>query len=177
MSVDPPGAKGKQMANERRFVVIGAGPAGLTAAYQLTKLGQKPVVLEKHKLVGGLARTENYKGFYFDIGGHRFFTKVEEVHAMWREILGEQFLKRPRLSRIYYKGKFFNYPLKPLNALKGLGFVESVLIILSYLKWQVFPYREEKTLDQWVTNRFGKRLFNTFFKPIPRRSGASPARS
>ena len=150
--------------SDRTTVVIGAGPAGLTAAYELTKLGERPVVLEKRHTVGGLACTETYKGFSFDMGGHRFFTKVEEVKKTWNEILGAQFLRRPRLSRIYYRGRFFFYPLKPLNALVGLGFWESILIVLSYLRWQLFPYRREDTFEQWVTNRFGRRLFLTFFK-------------
>jgi len=151
-------------SESRQFVIIGAGPAGLTAAYDLTKLGLRPVVLEKERLVGGLARTENYKGFHFDLGGHRFFTKVDEVEKMWRDVLGHDFLRRPRLSRIYYDSKFFFYPLKPLNALVGLGFWQSVLIVLSYLRWQLFPFRREDTFEQWVTNRFGRRLFETFFK-------------
>ena len=149
---------------DKQVVVIGAGPAGLTAAYELTKYGLSPIVLEKGNMVGGLARTENYKGFHFDIGGHRFFTKSQEVKKMWQEVLQDGFLRRPRLSRIYYKRKFFSYPLKPLNAFKGLGFFESVLIILSYLRWQLFPYQRVDTFEQWVTNRFGKRLFLTFFK-------------
>lgn len=149
---------------EKKVVVIGAGPAGLTAAYELAKLDVRPIVLEKADKVGGLARTEGYKGFYFDIGGHRFFTKVDEVNKMWHEILGEDFLHRPRLSRIYYNRKFFHYPLKPLNALAGLGFWESTLIALSYVRWRLAPYRHEETFEQWVTNRFGKRLFRTFFK-------------
>lgn len=148
----------------KQVVVIGGGPAGLTAGYELTKFDLRPVVLEKQSLVGGLARTESYKGFHFDLGGHRFFTKVEEVKKMWHDVLGGEFLRRPRLSRIYYNGKFFFYPLKPLNALLGLGFLQSVLIVLSYLRWQLFPYRREDTFEQWVTNRFGKRLFLTFFK-------------
>src|SRR5687767_6428192 len=106
---------------EKRVVIIGAGPAGLTAAYELTKRDLSPIVLEKGDRVGGLARTEDYKGFYFDMGGHRFFTKVDEVKKMWNDILGADFLHRPRLSRIYYNRKFFDYPLKPLNALSGLG--------------------------------------------------------
>ena len=97
--------------------VIGAGPAGLTAAYELTKLGLPAVVLEQDDIVGGIARTESYKGYHFDIGGHRFFTKVPLIQEMWEEILGEEFLVRPRLSRIFYNGTFFDYPLKPLNAL------------------------------------------------------------
>ena len=148
----------------RKFVVIGAGPAGLTAAYELTKLDVQPMVLEKGPMVGGLARTESYKGFHFDMGGHRFFTKVEEVKKMWHEVLGQEFLRRPRLSRIYYNEKFFHYPLKPFNALVGLGFFESICIVLSYLRWQLFPYKQEETFEQWVTNRFGRRLFRVFFK-------------
>ena len=149
---------------EKQFVVIGAGPAGLSAAYELAKRNLRPVVLEERDKVGGLARTENYQGFHFDMGGHRFFSKVKEVNEMWREVLNGNFLRRPRLSRIYYNCKFFSYPLKPFNALVGLGFWESTWILLSYLKWQIFPYRQEDTFEQWVTNRFGKRLFQTFFK-------------
>ena len=148
----------------KQVVIIGAGPAGLAAAYELTKFNWHPIVLEKHNGVGGLARTENYKGFYFDMGGHRFFTKVEEVQKMWTEVLRDDFLRRPRLSRIYYNGRFFNYPLKPFNALLNLGLFQSILVVLSYLRWQLFPYRREDTFEEWVTNRFGRRLFRTFFK-------------
>ena len=153
-----------QRGHREQVVILGAGPAGLTAAYELTKLGQQPVVLEKQDIVGGLSSTRTYKGYYFDMGGHRFFTKNEEVKKMWYEVLGQEFLRRPRLSRIYYQGKFFFYPLKPLNALLGLGLVQAFLIMLSYLRWQVFPHRREDTFEQWVTNRFGKRLFEIFFK-------------
>lgn len=149
---------------ENEVVIIGGGPAGLTAAYELTRSGKKPVVLEKLDKVGGIARTENYKGYHFDMGGHRFYTKSGEVQAFWEEILGDDFLVRPRLSRIFYKGKYFNYPLKPFNALFGLGPFEGFMIGMSYLRWRLFPYKEEETFEQWVTNRFGKRLFNTFFK-------------
>jgi protoporphyrinogen oxidase len=154
----------RQRIAENQVVIIGAGPAGLTAAYELAKLNRRPVLLEKDNQVGGLARTESYRGFYFDMGGHRFFTKVEEVKRMWHEILGQDFVRRPRLSRIYYNGKFFDYPLKPINALFGLGFWESIRIALSYLRWQIAPYRYEESFEQWVTNRFGKRLFEIFFK-------------
>lgn len=147
-----------------QFVIIGGGPAGLTAAYELTRHQQRPIVLEKLDKVGGIARTENYKGNYFDMGGHRFYTKSAEVNQFWHEVLGDDFLRRPRLSRIFYNGKFFNYPLKPMNAFFGLGPFEGALIVLSYLRWRIFPYREEETFEQWVTNRFGKRLFKTFFK-------------
>src|SRR6266849_5529642 len=154
----------QEEAAEKQVVVIGGGPAGLTAGYELTKFDLRPIILEKQSLVGGLARTESYKGFLFDMGGHRFFTKVEEVQKMWHELLGGEFLRRPRLSRIYYNGKFFFYPLKPLNALLGLGFWQSVLIVFSYIRWQLFPYQREDTFEQWVTNRFGRRLFLTYVK-------------
>ena len=131
---------------------------------ELARRGLEPVVLEQRSSVGGLSRTESYKGYHFDMGGHRFFTKVDEVKKIWHDVLGGEFLRRPRLSRIYYDGRFFNYPLKPLNALAGLGVWRALMVVLSYLRWQVFPYRQEDTFEQWVTNRFGRRLFRTFFK-------------
>jgi protoporphyrinogen oxidase len=151
--------------NSKKVVIIGAGPAGLTAAYQLCKEGVKSVVLEKDTVVGGISRTVDYKGYLFDIGGHRFFTKVKAVEEMWQEVLGkEKFLRRSRLSRIYYNKKFFNYPLKAFNALFGLGIFNSFLMLGSYAKAQVFPIKQEKSFEDWISNRFGKRLFNTFFK-------------
>lgn len=145
-------------------VVIGAGPAGLTAAYELAKHGHATVTLEAGSQVGGIARTEVYKGYRFDIGGHRFFTKVQVVQQLWQEVLGDDFIKVPRLSRIYYNGRFFSYPLEPKDALKQLGLGESIKIMLSYAKIKFFPYKQEETLEEWVTNRFGRRLFRTFFK-------------
>ncbi|HWW87831.1 MAG TPA: NAD(P)/FAD-dependent oxidoreductase [Vicinamibacterales bacterium] len=145
-------------------VVIGAGPAGLTAAYALTKDGVNVTVLEADDTVGGLSRTAQYKGYLFDIGGHRFFTKVREVEDLWREILGDEFKSVRRLSRIHYNGRFFDYPLKPANALRGIGLVNAVWIVLSYLKWHYRPHPVEETFEQWVTNRFGKRLYEIFFK-------------
>ncbi len=166
VSRDPVPASENRDPSKRnpKVVVLGGGPAGLTAAYELIKHGHKPVVLEKYNRVGGLSRTECYKGYSFDMGGHRFFTKADEVNAMWQEVLGGEFLRRPRLSRIFYNKKFFHYPLKPLNALMGLGVFESILILLSYARWQLFPYKNVETFEQWVTNRFGRRLYLTFFK-------------
>jgi len=148
----------------QRLVVIGAGPAGLTAAYEATRFGLDAVVLEKSDDVGGLARTADFKGFHFDMGGHRFFTKSGSVEKMWREVLGRKLLRRPRLSRIFYRGRFFQYPLRPGNALRGLGPWRAIAIVASWFKWQLFPYRTEDTFEQWVTNRFGRRLFRTFFQ-------------
>ena len=107
--------------NDKKVLVIGAGPAGLTAAYQLSKAGVKSIVLEKDQEVGGLSRTINHKNYYFDLGGHRFFTKIKEVEDIWKEVLDEDLLRRKRLSRIYYNKKFFYYPLRAINALIGLG--------------------------------------------------------
>lgn len=149
---------------ELQFIIVGGGPAGLTAAYELTCRNYHPTVFEKYDKVGGIARTEVYKGYYFDMGGHRFFTKSAEVNQMWQDVMGNNFLRRPRLSRIYYKRRFFNYPLKPFNALRGLGIWEGLLIGFSYLYCQIFPHRQENNFEEWVTNRFGKRLFRIFFK-------------
>jgi len=151
-------------AQPRSVVIIGGGPAGLTAGRELTKFGDRPTVLEKNPHVGGLSCTLEYKGYHFDMGGHRFFTKVDEVNKIWQEVLGGEFLRRPRLSRIFYNNRFFHYPLKPLNALMGLGIFQAVLVVLSYLRWQIWPHKQEDTFEQWVTNRFGHRLFSIFFK-------------
>lgn len=162
--------------SNKEVVVIGAGPAGLTAAYELCKAGITAVVLEKDNVVGGLSRTVNHKGYHFDIGGHRFFTKVKAVDDMWREVLNEgQFLRRSRLSRIYYNKRFFNYPLRATNALLGLGVWNSTLIFLSYLRAQLFPERPERTFDKWVSNRFGKRLYTIFFKTYTEKVWGIPA--
>ena len=145
-------------------IIAGAGPAGLTAAYEACKQGLNPVVFEKSAEVGGISKTVNYKDYLFDVGGHRFFTKYQEVKIIWDEILGENFLTRPRLSRIYYNNNFFYYPLKPLNALKNLGLINSVSIVWSYIYSQIRPYKDVKNFEEWISNKFGKKLFNIFFK-------------
>jgi protoporphyrinogen oxidase len=151
------------MSNEP-VVIIGAGPAGLTAAYELARRGIRTVVFERSDTVGGIARTERYRDYYFDIGGHRFFTKIERINQLWQEMMGNEFIKVPRMSRIYYNGKFFHYPLNFTNTLLNLGILESLLILVSYLRARIRPHPEEETFDQWVSNRFGERLFRTFFK-------------
>jgi len=148
-----------------KAVIAGAGPAGLTAAYELSKKGQRVVVLESDsQYVGGISRTAEYHGYRFDIGGHRFFSKSREVEALWTEILGADLLERPRSSKIYYRGKFFTYPLKPIEALSRLGVVESTLCVLSFLRARLKPVRHPKSFEDWVVNEFGERLFRIFFK-------------
>jgi protoporphyrinogen oxidase len=145
--------------------VIGAGPAGLTAAYLLSKNDVDVVVLEADSLyVGGISRTVTYKGFHFDIGGHRFFSKSKAVEELWTEILPNDMLHRPRSSRIYYGGKFFAYPLKPFEALVKLGIFQSILCVLSWLTARLFPVRNPRNFEEWVSNQFGRRLFRIFFK-------------
>ena len=148
----------------RPVVIVGAGPAGLTAALELARLGVPVLVLEAGPRVGGLSQTVEHQGFRFDIGGHRFFSKISAVTELWRSVLGSDFIRRPRLSRIFYNGSFFDYPLKPMNALKGLGPLRSVAILSSYVMAQLRPIQPEVSFEDWVTNRFGKRLYRTFFK-------------
>ncbi len=150
------------MASE--CIVIGAGPAGLTAAHELLRLGLPVRVLERDTQVGGIARTVEYGGARFDIGGHRFFTQVPWVQAWWEERLGADFLRRPRRSRILYRGRLFDYPLRPVNALLGLGPVEALRIGASYLRAQLAPAREERSFEDWVSRRFGRRMYEIFFK-------------
>lgn len=155
----------KPLAPGEHVAIIGAGPAGLTAAYELAQRSEARItVLEADHIVGGISRTVEYKGYRFDMGGHRFFTKISRVQKVWRDILGSEFIKVPRLSRIFYNGKYFDYPLRPMNALSGLGAWNAALIVLSYLKWHYRPYPVEETFEQWVTNRFGRRLYLAFFK-------------
>lgn len=146
------------------IAIAGAGPAGLTAAYELARNGLEPSVFEADDQVGGLSRTLCHRGYRFDIGGHRFFSKSAEVEALWRELLGDDLLVRPRLSRIRYRDRYFDYPLKPLNALRGLGAVEATRVCASYASARLAPRREEQSFEDWVTNRFGRRLHEIFFK-------------
>jgi protoporphyrinogen oxidase len=149
----------------RHVVVMGAGPAGLTAAYELLKRNVPVTVVEKDpKQVGGLARTVEHKGYRFDIGGHRFFSKNTEVEDLWTEILGPEMLTRGRLSRIYYRGRFFAYPIKAVNALWNLGPLEALLCLASYARARLQPIKNPTTLEDWVRNQFGWRLFSIFFK-------------
>jgi protoporphyrinogen oxidase len=145
-------------------LVLGAGPAGLTAAYVLGKAGRKAIVLEADRQVGGLAKTVEIDGFRFDLGGHRFFTKAHEVDALWHEIMGDEFLLRPRMSRIYWNGKFLDYPLRGPDVIRKLGAVELTRCVGSYAKAALSPKRREDSLEDWVSNRFGRRLFELFFK-------------
>jgi protoporphyrinogen oxidase len=161
------------MSNEP-VIIMGAGPAGLTAAHECIKGGIQPIVLERADKVGGIARTETYKGYYFDIGGHRFFTKIPEINQVWHAMLGEDFLRVRRMSRICYQGRFFDYPVGFANALANLGLIESSLILLSYIKAQVWAHPEEKNFEQWVSNRFGRRLYQTFFQTYTEKVWGTP---
>lgn len=152
------------MKAEGAIVVAGAGPAGLSAAYELARSGIGPVVLERHRLVGGIARTERYKGYRFDLGGHRFLTKVPEIAALWQEMLGPELLRVPRLSRIFYDGRYFDYPLNVPNLLRTIRFREGLEMLVSYGRSRMRPFSPEETFEHWVTNRFGARLYETFFK-------------
>lgn len=151
-------------AESPEVVVIGAGPAGLTAAYELSGHDVHSTVLEADSVVGGLARTVNYKGYLFDIGGHRFFTKVALIERLWTEILGDDLVTMSRCSRIYYKKRFFAYPIEPLQALVDLGPVEAARCALSYLRAKAWKQEPEEDFATWVSNRFGKRLFKIFFE-------------
>ena len=153
------------MPSAKPIVILGAGPAGLTAAWELVRSGREVVVWEADpSYVGGLSRTVQAEGFRFDIGGHRFFSKSEEVNEVWRQIMPDDFIECSRLSRIRYRGRFFNYPPETMNVLLNLGLFETSAILLSYFKARVKPIKPEVSAAQWVINRFGKRLFETFFK-------------
>ncbi len=153
------------MAEEAPVVIAGAGPGGLTAALQLTKKGQHPLVLEADSVVGGISRTVERDGWRFDLGGHRFFTKVTEVEALWHEILPEgDFLLRPRMSRIFYKGRYIDYPLTAFNALRNIGLGEAIMCGFSYIWARIHPPKDEENYENWLVARFGWRLYRALFK-------------
>ncbi len=164
------------MSKPDSVVVIGAGPAGLTAAYELGKAGVPATVLEASDTVGGISQTVERDGWRFDIGGHRFFTKVPEVERLWHEILpDEEFLLRPRMSRIYYRGKLFDYPLKASNALGNLGVLEALKCVLSYVMVRIRPPKDQSNFEGWVAARFGWRLYRIFFKTYTEKVWGVPA--
>ena len=146
------------------MIIIGSGPAGLAAAHECLDLKMRPILFEMGNLVGGISRTEEYKDYLIDIGGHRFFSRMENINRLWQEMMGDDFLTVSRRSRIFYQGRFYDYPLKPANAFFNIGLVESLLILGSYLKAQIYPLTPEDNFEQWVANRFGWRLYQTFFK-------------
>jgi protoporphyrinogen oxidase len=157
-------------------VIIGAGPAGLTAAYQLVKVGKRSTVLEADSVVGGISRTVERDGWRFDIGGHRFFTKVRLVQELWHEILpDDDFMVRPRMSRILYRGKFYDYPLKAFNALRNLGVLEALRCVLSYLWARLRPPPRQDMYEGWLAARFGWRLYHHFFQTYTERVWGHPA--
>ena len=159
-----------------KSIIVGAGPAGLTAAYQIGKVGGVAVVLEEDSVVGGISRTAERDGWRFDIGGHRFFTKVTAVSELWHEILDEDdFLLRPRMSRIYYDGKFYDYPQKATNALKNLGIWESVLCVFSYIWARIKSPKDQSHFEGWTASRFGWRLYRKFFKTYTEKVWGIPA--
>jgi protoporphyrinogen oxidase len=153
------------MSTHADVFVIGAGPAGLTAAYCLTKANPSVIVIEKDPVyVGGISRTVEYNGFMFDIGGHRFFSKSKEVVDLWKEILPNDFIERPRLSRIYYGGRYYSYPLSAFEALRNLGLFTSAACMLSFAYAKAFPIKDAGNFHEWVRNQFGEKLFSIFFK-------------
>src|SRR3954469_19025803 len=162
--------------SRHEVVIIGAGPAGLTAAYELNRRDVPPTVLEATDMVGGISRTVERDGWRFDIGGHRFFTKVPRVEAFWHEVLpDEDFLLRPRMSRILYRGRLFDYPLRAVNALRSLGVGEAVRCVASYAHARVRPPRDQSHFEGWVTARFGRRLYSIFFKTYTEKVWGVPA--
>src|SRR6059058_2539274 len=164
LRVQPPPKLARPDMREKPTIVLGGGPAGLTAAYLLAKMGLPVIVLEAEDQVGGIARTEVRDGYRFDLGGHRFFTKAKEVDALWHEIMKEEFLRRPRQSRIYWNGKFLEYPLQGMDVIRKLGPVELTRCGMSYLWAAIKPKGREDSFEQWVSNRFGRRLYQHFFK-------------
>ena len=162
-----PGAANPAQQRERQVdvAIIGAGPAGLTAGYLLTKAGLSVAIIERDQTyVGGISRTVEHEGYRFDIGGHRFFSKSKQVVDLWNEILPDDFIQRPRMSRIYYEGKFYSYPLRAFEALGNLGLWRSTVCMASFAWSQLFPIRDIRSFEDWTSNQFGRRLYSIFFK-------------
>ena len=170
------GIDATNVARPPEVAIIGAGPAGLTAAFELDRRGCSSTVLEADDTVGGISRTVERDGWRFDIGGHRFFTKVKPVNDLWFEILGaDEFLQRPRMSRIYYRGKLYDYPIKPVNALRNLGFVEAIRCMISYVMAKVRPPKDQTTLEGYIVANYGWRLYRHFFQTYSEKLWGVPA--
>ena len=153
------------MNNQKKILIVGAGPAGLTAGYILAENGYKVEIIEQNsKYVGGISRTEEFKGFRFDIGGHRFFSKSKEINLLWEKILPKNFRTRDRKSRIFFNKNFFNYPLDLIEVIFKLGIIESAICFFSFLKAKIFPIKKPKSYHDWIYNNFGERLYLNFFK-------------
>lgn len=146
------------------FVILGAGPSGLGAGYEFAKHQQPVTIFDTHSIIGGLARTINFNGNLFDVGPHRFYTKDKTVLKLWEETLGKDFLHVPRLTRIYYRNRFFDYPIKAGNVLQNLGLFETGLMLLSYFWAMIMPKKKAISFEDWISQKFGKKLYRTFFK-------------
>jgi protoporphyrinogen oxidase len=163
------------VSEQKTMLVLGGGPAGLTAGYLLGKEGYRPIVVEADEQVGGLAKTVERDGYRFDLGGHRFFTKAPEVNELWDEIMGDEFLLRPRMSRIYWNNRYLDYPLRGPDVIKKLGPIELIRCTASYARAAAKRHKVDNSLEDWVTNRFGRRLFELFFKTYNEKVWGAPA--